>query len=225
MRFPWVAHCTRVHQSTSDRQCQVRLLTLRAATSLHCHPWIRHLIRVQSSTRENRLRGNQRKCGSNHMQQRQMQTQSRHHVSVCVCVCVCVCACVSLSVSVRLCLLRSCLVVFVSSVCLLVCVSSEVSLTIAGTETLFQVKRVIGRNRERVVLDLLSKRVRSRGCFGEPLGQVTTLRGLFFCGAELPMRMNLTLGCGDQVLVHQKKKRKMRIFSQKSEKNFDKYAK
>ena len=127
---------------------------------------------------------------------------------VCVCVCVCVCACVSLSVSVRLCLLRSCLVVFVSSVCLLVCVSSEVSLTIAGTETLFQVKRVIGRNRERVVLDLLSKRVRSRGCFGEPLGQVITLRGLFFCGAELPKRMNLTLGCGDQVLVDQKKNAK-----------------
>ena len=32
---------------------------------------------------------------------------------------------------------------------------------------------------ERVVLDLFSKWVRSSSCFGEPLGQVITLRGPF----------------------------------------------
>ena len=105
-----------------------------------------------------------------------------------VSLCVSVCQCSSVSFGILSCCLR-----FVSlSSC--VCVSSDVSLTVAGTQTLFQVKRVIGGNRERVVLDLLSKKGKVQRMLWWTSGASDDVTWDFFCGAELPMRDEPNIG-------------------------------
>ena len=92
VRSPWMAHCTRVHQSGSDRLCQVRLLAMSAATSLNCRPCVQHLIWVQSSKIGHKRESTSWKPARTWIKPRtteaRMQTQSRHDVSVSVSVSV-----------------------------------------------------------------------------------------------------------------------------------------